>query len=125
MGLADLPVEDSIKLGEGLLAVGAVGEITCGSTGCLSCRGKQSTSLLLLLSSSSGGVIFNIIVGFIFTVFSGGVWRCPVVAQAACLVEGSSQPHYYYHRHRRRRGGHYYYFCYYFQYYRGRPLGTQ
>ena len=37
----------SIKLGEVLLAVDAVGalrEMSCGSTGCLSCRGKQSTS---------------------------------------------------------------------------------
>ena len=29
-----------------------MGEMSCGSTGCLSCRGKQSTSLLLLLSLS-------------------------------------------------------------------------
>ena len=34
-----LSVEDSIKLGEVLLLVGAVGEMSCGSTGCLSCRG--------------------------------------------------------------------------------------
>ena len=44
----DLSVTDSIKLGEVLLAVsvavGALGEMSCGSTGCLSCRGKQSTS---------------------------------------------------------------------------------
>ena len=47
-----LSVGDSIKLGEVLLAlaVGAVDERSCGSTGCLSCRGKQSTS-----SSSSSG----------------------------------------------------------------------
>ena len=52
-----LSVGDSIKLGEVLLAVdavGALGEMSCGSTGCLSCRGKQSTSLSLLLLSSSG-----------------------------------------------------------------------
>ena len=46
--LVDLSVKDSIKLGGVLLA--AVGEISCGGTGCLSCRGKQSTS-----SSSSSG----------------------------------------------------------------------
>ena len=51
----------SIKLGEVLLAsavVGAVGEMSCGSTGCLSCRGKQSTS-----SSSSSGrsLLFSIL----------------------------------------------------------------
>ena len=35
------------------------------------------------------------------------VWwgRCPVVAQAACLVEGSSQHRHHYHR----RGFHFYY----------------
>ena len=26
--------------------------------------------------------------------------RCPVVTQAACLVEGSNHHHEYYHRHR-------------------------
>ena len=41
---------DSIKLGQGV----SLGEISCSSTGCLSCRGKQSTSSLLLLLSSSG-----------------------------------------------------------------------
>ena len=50
-------VEDSIKLGEGSLAVGSL-ETSCGGTGCLSCRGKQSTSLLLLLSSS-GRLLFS------------------------------------------------------------------
>ena len=56
----DLSVEDSIKLGGLLLAlaVGAVGEMSCGSTGCLSCQGKQSTSSLLL---SSLGRIFSIL----------------------------------------------------------------
>ena len=38
----------SIKLGEVSVAVGAVGAVggmsCCGGTGCLSCRGKQSTS---------------------------------------------------------------------------------
>ena len=55
--LVDLSVEVSIKLGEVLLAVGvgALGEMSCGSTGCLSCRGKQSTSLSLSLSLSSSG----------------------------------------------------------------------
>ena len=44
-------MEDSINLGVVvLLVVGAVGKMSCGSTGCLSCRGKQSTS-----SSSSSG----------------------------------------------------------------------
>ena len=43
-------VVDSIKLGRVL-----VGEMSCcGITGCLSCRGKQSTSSLLFLLSSSG-----------------------------------------------------------------------
>ena len=49
----------SIKLGEVLLAlavVGAVGEMSCGSTGCLSCRGKQSTSSSL--SSSGRSLLF-------------------------------------------------------------------
>ena len=57
IGSVDLSVEDSIKLGEVLLAVSAVGEMSCGSTGCLSCRGKQSTSLLL----SSSGRLFSIL----------------------------------------------------------------
>ena len=46
-----LSVEDSIKLGEVLLAAGAVGKMSCGGTSCLSYQGKQSTSLSL---SSSG-----------------------------------------------------------------------
>ena len=47
-------VGDSITLGEVSVAVGAVGEMSsCCSTGCLSCRGKQSTSLSSLLLSSS------------------------------------------------------------------------
>ena len=52
--LVDLSVGDLIKLWEVLLAltVGAVSEMSCGSTGCLSCRGEQSTPLLLSLSSS-------------------------------------------------------------------------
>ena len=49
-----LSVEDSIKLGAVWLAVGAVGEMSCGGTGCLSCRGKQSTSSSSLSLSSSG-----------------------------------------------------------------------
>ena len=54
----DLSVKDSMKLGELLLALavamGAVGEMSCcGSTGCLSCRGKQSTSSSLSLSGRS------------------------------------------------------------------------
>ena len=52
IGAVGVSVVDSNKLGEVLLAlaVGAVDERSCGSTGCLSCRGKQSTS-----SSSSSG----------------------------------------------------------------------
>ena len=49
----DLSLEDSIKLGGVLFAMGVVGGMSCGGTGCLSCRGKQSTSSSLLLSSSS------------------------------------------------------------------------
>ena len=58
-GSVDLSVVDSIKLGEVLLAVSAVGEMPCGCTGCLSCRGKQSTSS----SSSSLGrsLLFSIL----------------------------------------------------------------
>ena len=51
VGSVVLSVVDAMELGEGLLAVGAL-ETSCCRTGCLSCRGKQSTSLLLLLSSS-------------------------------------------------------------------------
>ena len=43
IGAVGVSVVDSIKLGEVLLAL-AVGEMSCCSTGCLSCRGKQSTS---------------------------------------------------------------------------------
>ena len=60
IGAVDLSVEDAIKLGEMLLAVGTVDEMSCASTGCLSCRGKQSTSSLLLsLSLSSSGRVFS------------------------------------------------------------------
>ena len=37
----------------------------CGSTGCLSCQGKRSTFV--------EAVIFNIIMGFIFTSVLGGL----------------------------------------------------
>ena len=47
-----MSVVDSIKLGRV-----SVGEMSCGSTGCLSCRGKQSTS-----SSLSSGRSFAIFV---------------------------------------------------------------
>ena len=56
-GSVELSVADSIKLREGLLAVVAVGEMSCGITDCLSCRGKQSTLLLILLLSSSGRLL--------------------------------------------------------------------
>ena len=72
----DLSVKDSMKLGELLLALavamGAVGEMSCcGSTGCLSCRGKQSTSsslsssglsflFLLLCADCFGRVLFGV-----------------------------------------------------------------
>ena len=62
-------MEDSIKLGVVLLAVGAVGEMTCGSTGCLSCQGKQSTSTSLSLLSLSGRSLL-IIVSDVFWQFS-------------------------------------------------------
>ena len=45
IGAVGVSVVDSIKLGRGV----SVGEISCGSTGCLSCQGKQSTSLLLYI----------------------------------------------------------------------------
>ena len=44
----DLSVLDTIKLGRV-----SMGEMSCGGTGCLSCRGKQSTSLSLLSSGRS------------------------------------------------------------------------
>ena len=44
----DLSVLDAIKLGRV-----SMGEMSCGGTGCLSCRGKQSTSLSLLSSGRS------------------------------------------------------------------------
>ena len=64
-----MSVLDSIKLGEVLLAVGAVGEMSCGITGCFSCRGKQSTSLsssslgrsLLLFSKFIGSVGVSVV----------------------------------------------------------------
>ena len=58
---------DSIRLGEVLLAVGVVGEISCGSTGCLSCRGKQSTSSSSSLSSGRS-LLFSILVQSIVAV---------------------------------------------------------
>ena len=57
---------DSIKLGRDVLVSEMSG---CGSIGCLSCQGKQSTSSLL--SSSGRSLLINII-GFIFLIFSGG-----------------------------------------------------
>ena len=44
-----MSVVDLIILGRALVALGT-GEMSCGSTGCLSCQGKQSTSVLLVSS---------------------------------------------------------------------------
>ena len=64
-----LSVQDSIKLGEVLLAVVAVGEMSCcGSTGCLSCQGKQSTS-----SSSSSGRSLLLLLDLFFRFSVAGV----------------------------------------------------
>ena len=76
VGSVDLSVGDAIKLDRAVVALGEMS--CCGSTGCLSCQGKQSTSSSLLLLFIIiiiiivGAVIFNIIVGFIFAVFIGG-----------------------------------------------------
>ena len=51
IGAVGVSVGDSIKLGRAVAALG--GMSCCGSTGCLSCRGKQSTSLSLLFSGRS------------------------------------------------------------------------
>ena len=44
-----MSVVDSIKLGRVSVAL-VIGEMSCGSTGCLSCQEKQSTSVLLVSS---------------------------------------------------------------------------
>ena len=61
---------DSIKLGGAVVVVGAM---SCGSTGRLSCRGKQSTSLLLLLLSSSSGRRADCLVPVLFGVRLRGI----------------------------------------------------
>ena len=63
IGSVDLSVGDSIKLGGVLLAVavGTVGEMSCGNTGCLSCRGKQSTSSSSSSSSRRSLLLFSIL----------------------------------------------------------------
>ena len=68
-------MEDPIKLGEILLvlAVGALGEMSCGSTGCLSCQGKQSTSSLLSLSSSGRSLLLLLTVDLFFRFSVAGV----------------------------------------------------
>ena len=54
--MVEVSVGDSIKQVEVLLAMCEVGEMSCCcSTGCLSCRGKQSTS-----SSSSSGTVAGV-----------------------------------------------------------------
>ena len=60
-----------------VLAVGVVGEMSCGSTGCLSCQGKQSTLLLLLLLLSLSGrslllILLDLLLGFSVTGVSVG-----------------------------------------------------
>ena len=79
IGVVGVSVGDSIKLGEVLLALalGAVGEMSCGSTGCLSCQGKQSTLLLLLLLLSLSGrslllILLDLLLGFSVTGVSVG-----------------------------------------------------
>ena len=51
-------VADSIKLGRASVALGIVQERSCSSTGYLSCRGKQSISLVTVLLLLSGGSLF-------------------------------------------------------------------
>ena len=58
---------DSIIRREVLLAL-VVGEMSCGSTGCLSCRGKQSTSSLSV--SSSGRSLLLLLLLDLFVLFS-------------------------------------------------------
>ena len=45
VGSVDLSAGDSIKLGRRV----ALGEMSCGSTGCLSCRGKQCSACAVLV----------------------------------------------------------------------------
>ena len=82
---------DSIKLGRVSL-----GEMSCGCTGCLSCRGKQSTSELLLLSSSGRSLLLLILYSILSvagmsvgdsirlfrlgTTVEGGLWAVDVMA---------------------------------------------
>ena len=63
-------MEVSIKLGEVSLAVGAVGTMSCGSTGCLSCRVKQSTSLSSSSLSRRSLLLFSILSLDLFCRFS-------------------------------------------------------
>ena len=65
IGAVGVSVVDSIKLGRV-----SVGEMACGSTGCLSCRGKQSTSLSLSLSWSGRSLLFSILSKDLFLQFS-------------------------------------------------------
>ena len=89
--LVDLSVEVSIKLGEVLLAVGvgALGEMSCGSTGCLSCRGKQSTSSSSSSSSSSGrSLLFSVAgvsVGDSIKLGKGSVGEMSCCCSTGCL----------------------------------------
>ena len=89
--------EDSIKLGEVLLVVGAVGEMSCcGSTGCFSCRGKQSTSLsssslgrsLLLLLLLFSGFIGAVGVSVVDSIKLGEVLLALAVGEMSCCSTG-------------------------------------
>ena len=55
VGSVDLSVGDAIKLDRAVVALGEMS--CCGSTGCLSCQGKQSTSSILLLSLSGRSLL--------------------------------------------------------------------
>ena len=70
IGSVGVSVVDSIKLGRVSVVVDSVGEISCSGTGCLSCRGKQSTSLLLSSSSSLSGRS-SLLFLLLFSILSG------------------------------------------------------
>ena len=77
-------MKDSIKLGGMLLAVGAVGGMSCCSnTGCLSCRGKQSTSLL----SSSGRSLLLLLSLDLFSILSWDLFLRASVADSIELLQ--------------------------------------
>ena len=87
-----MSVVDSIKRGEVLLALDAVGQMSCCfNTGCVRGLAREAVVIVIVVGAVIIIIIIIIIVGFIFTNFSGRGVRGGLneaVAVGSCGGEG-------------------------------------